>query len=77
VQSSSLSPSRSCAKRGIPLAVFDAKTQNAYVLLPGRDKTSLPPQLIAANGTQVSIHGEMVTRGGAQFVTVGSWNKRR
>jgi hypothetical protein len=65
-----------CAKRGIPLAVVDATTQKAYVLLPGRDKTALPPELIAAMGTQVSIHGEIVTRGGAPFVTVDSWTKR-
>jgi hypothetical protein len=58
------------------LAVVDGKTQKAYVLLPGRDKTALPPGLIAAMGTKVSIHGELVTRGGAQFVTVDSWKSR-
>jgi hypothetical protein len=66
-----------CAKRGIPLAVVDATTRKAYVLLPGRDKASIPPELVAAMGTKVSIRGEVIVRGGTQFVTVSSWEKAR
>jgi hypothetical protein len=66
-----------CAKRGIPLAVVDAATRKAYVLLPGRDKTAIPPELVAAMGTKVSIRGEVIARAGAQFVTVSSWEKAR
>lgn len=31
-----------CAKRGLPVALYDAKSRTAYILLPARDKASLP-----------------------------------
>jgi len=62
-----------CAKRGIPIAIVDAKTRKAYVLLPGRDKATLPPKLIEAMGRRVTIRGEVFSRGGLQFITVQSW----
>jgi hypothetical protein len=64
---------KQCAARGIPVAVVDAKTRKLYVLLPGRDKTSLPPELIAAMGTRVAIRGDIITAAGANFVAVQSW----
>ena len=64
-----------CAKRGIPVAIFDAKTGTAYVLLPGRDKRSVPPELIAAMGKRVTVRGEVIARGGAKFLTVQSWTR--
>jgi hypothetical protein len=62
-----------CAKRGIPVAVLDSESRQLFILLPGRDKTSLPAELIAAMGQRVDIRGEVVKRGGASFVTVESW----
>lgn len=62
-----------CAKRGIPVAIVDAQTRNVYVLLPGQDKRSVPPELIAQMGRSVTIRGEVVARGGAKFLTVQSW----
>jgi hypothetical protein len=62
-----------CAKRGIPVAIVDARTRNAYVLLPGQDKRSVPPELIAQMGRSVTIRGEVVARAGAKFLTVQSW----
>jgi hypothetical protein len=64
-----------CAKRGIPVAVVDRKSRKALVLLPGRDKATLPPALIEAMGQQVTIRGEIFTRGGNQFLTVQSWER--
>ncbi|HEV7243056.1 MAG TPA: hypothetical protein VGQ36_27765 [Thermoanaerobaculia bacterium] len=64
-----------CAKRGIPLAVVDAQSRTAYVLLPGRDKSSVPPELIAQMGHKVTIRGEIITRGGNNFITVQSWKR--
>ena len=66
-----------CVKRGIPMAVVDAKTRKAYVLLPGRDKASLPAALVQAMGQQVTIRGEIHVKGGTQFMTVQSWQKVR
>lgn len=62
-----------CAKRGIPIAVVDAKSRKAFVLLPGRHNASIPPRLIEAMGQQVTIRGEAFARGGNQFLTVESW----
>ena len=66
-----------CAKRGIPVAVVDSQTRTAYVLLPGRDKASVPAELIAMMGRNVTIRGEVVKRGGASFLTVQSWTPAR
>jgi hypothetical protein len=64
-----------CAKRGIPVAVVDPKTRKAFVLLPGSDKASLPPELIEMMGQKVTIRGEITERGGSQFLTVQSWER--
>lgn len=64
-----------CAKRGIPVAIYDARAKKAYVLLPGRDKSAIPPALIAAMGTRVTVRGEIVSRAGTNFLTVQSWTK--
>jgi hypothetical protein len=62
-----------CAKRGIPVAVYDSRSRKLFVLLPARDKTPLPPGLIEAMGQQVTIEGEISARGGTQFLTAQSW----
>ena len=64
-----------CAKRGIPVAIYDPRARVAYVLLPGRDKTSVPQELIAMMGRTVTIRGEIVSRGGVNLLTVQSWTK--
>ena len=66
-----------CAKRGIPVAVVDAQSREVFILLPGKDKMALPPELIAAMGQQVDIRGEIVRRDGANFVAVQSWELAR
>jgi len=66
-----------CAKRGLPVGIVDAKTRKVIVLLAGRDKTSLPPELIAQMGRRVTIEGELVSRGGEQFLTVQKWEKAK
>ena len=66
-----------CAKRGIPVAVVDAQSREVFILLPGKDKMALPPELIAAMGQNVNIRGEIVRRDGANFVAVQSWEPVR
>src|SRR5437660_12928472 len=61
-----------CAKRGLPVALYDLKSQNAFILLPARDKISLPADLIAAMGQRVTIRGEVVVQGGIRFLIVQS-----
>ena len=64
-----------CAKRGLPVALYDSKSRVAYILLPARDKASLPQDLVAAMGQRVAIRGEVATRGGIQFLIVQSWQR--
>lgn len=64
-----------CAKRGLPVALYDQKSRKAFILLPARDKGSLPAGLVAAMGQRVTVHGELVTRGGLQFLVVQSWER--
>ncbi len=66
-----------CAKRGIPVAIYDPKARKAYVLLPARDKGTLPPALINAMGHNVRIRGEFVTRAGSTFLMVKEWERVR
>jgi hypothetical protein len=66
-----------CAKLGNPVAVVDRRTRMAFVLLPNRGQASLPPKLIEALGHEVTIHGEVYTRGGIQFALVHSWQRLR
>jgi hypothetical protein len=65
-----------CAKRGLPVALYDSKSQIAYILLPARDKMSLPPDLVAAMGHRVQIQGEVVMRGRIPFLIVQSWHQQ-
>lgn len=62
-----------CARRGIPIALHDARTRKTYVLLPSRDKTPIPEGLIAAMGRQVTIQGDVIERGDSTFLTVKSF----
>ena len=64
-----------CAKRGIPVAVVDKVSRKVFVLLPGRSKMSVPPELVAMMGQEVTIHGEIITRGGSNFLLVDSWKR--
>jgi hypothetical protein len=62
-----------CVKRGIPAAVYDAESRQLFILLPGQDKSSVPPGLIAAMGRKVKVRGDVIRRAGTSFVAVQSW----
>lgn len=64
-----------CAKRGLPVALYDQKSHKAFILLPARDKASLPADLVAAMGQRISVRGEIQERGGIQFLIIGSWQR--
>lgn len=62
-----------CAKRGIPIAIIEAKTRRDFVLMPGKHESTLSPKLIAAMGKNVTIRGELVKRGQNHYLTADSW----
>jgi hypothetical protein len=61
-----------CAKKGIPVGLLEEKTNQVYVLLPAKDKGSLPPELIDKMGRKATVTGKVYKSGGSQFLTVES-----
>jgi hypothetical protein len=62
-----------CFKAGIPAGLLENGTNKVYVLLPNKDKTSLPQSAILEKmGRQASITGKIYVSGGSQFLTVES-----
>ncbi len=59
-----------CAAKGIPMALLENGTDKVYVLLPKKDKTSLPKEVMDRMGRQATITGKVYTVGGSQFMTV-------
>jgi hypothetical protein len=62
-----------CFKAGIPAGLLENGTNKVFVLLPNKDKTSLPQSAILEKmGRQASITGKVYTVGGSNFLTVES-----
>ena len=61
-----------CAKKGIPVGLLEQGTNKLYVLLPSKDKTALPDDVINRMGETVTITGHAETKGGSNFLTVES-----
>jgi hypothetical protein len=61
-----------CAKKGIPVGLLEQGTNKLYVLLPSKDKTALPDDVIAKMGSTATVTGKVHTSGGDNFLTVES-----
>jgi hypothetical protein len=62
-----------CFKAGIPAGLLENGTNKVFVLLPNKDKTSLPQSaIIEKMGRQAAITGKAYVSGGSQFLTVES-----
>jgi hypothetical protein len=62
-----------CFKAGIPAGLLENGTNKVYVLLPNKDKTSLPQsEILEKMGRQATITGKVYVSGGSQFLTVES-----
>ncbi len=62
-----------CFKAGIPAGLLENGTNKVFVLLPDKDKTSLPQSAILEKmGRQATITGKTYTAGGSNFLTVES-----
>ena len=62
-----------CFKAGIPAGVLENGTNKVYVLLPNKDKTSLPQKAVLEKmGRQATITGKAYTVGGSNFLTLES-----
>ena len=62
-----------CFKAGIPAGLLENGTNKVFVLLPNKDKTSLPQSAILEKmGRQATITGKVYTSGGSNFLTIES-----
>jgi hypothetical protein len=62
-----------CFKAGIPAGLLENGTNKVFVLLPNKDKTSLPQKdILEKMGRQATITGKVYTSGGSNFLTIES-----
>ncbi len=61
-----------CAKAGIPISILEEGTGKLYTVLPAKDKTGYPEDVIGKMGDQVTLKGDLYENGGNRYVTVES-----
>jgi hypothetical protein len=61
-----------CARKGIPVGLLEQGTEKIHVLLPTKDKTALPDEVVNKMGEAATVTGHPYTKGGVAFLTVES-----
>jgi hypothetical protein len=61
-----------CAKKGIPVGLLENGSEKVHILLPNKDKTALPDDVVNKMGETVTVTGHPYTKGGVAFLTVES-----
>ncbi len=61
-----------CAKKGIPVGLLEKGSEKIHILLPTKDKTALPDEVVSKMGETVTVTGHPFTKGGVAFLTVES-----
>jgi hypothetical protein len=61
-----------CAKKGIPVALVQTGTDKMFILLPAKNDTSLPDDVINNMESQVTVTGDEYDKGGISYLTVNS-----
>ena len=61
-----------CAKKGIPVGLLEKGSEKIHILLPTKDKTALPDEVVNKIGETVTVTGHPYTKGGVAFLTVES-----
>jgi hypothetical protein len=59
-----------CARKGMPLVLIEDGSRRVYQLIPPRDETAMPENVIAAAGTVRTITGRMFVNSGARYLMV-------
>ena len=52
-----------CAKAGIPVSILEDGTGKLYTVLPSKDKTGLPENVINKMGDKVTLKGDLYENG--------------
>src|SRR6266481_10052361 len=53
-----------CAKKGIPVALVEKSTDKMYVLLPPKNDSALPADVIKNMESEVTVTGDQFDKGG-------------
>ena len=61
-----------CVKKGIPAALVEKGTDNIYVLLPPKNDSALPDDVISKMEEEVTVTGNAYSKGGVNYLTVRS-----
>ncbi len=61
-----------CAKRGIPLAILEEKTENVFFAVKERGNSSANELLLPFVAERVEVHGRLVEKGGTRVLLVMS-----
>jgi len=61
-----------CAKRGIPLAILEERTETVYFALKERGNSSANELLLPFVGERVEVHGRVSEKGGTRVLLVMS-----
>ena len=61
-----------CAKKGIPVALVEKSTDKMYVLLPPKNDSALPADVIKNMESEVTVTGDQFDKGGVSYLTVKS-----
>jgi hypothetical protein len=61
-----------CAKKGIPVSLVQTGTGKVYILLPPKNASPLPEDVISHMEDKVTVTGREYTKGGATYLTVNS-----
>ena len=59
-----------CARKGMPLVLIEDGSRRVYQLMPSRDETAMPENVIAAAGTVRTVTGRMYVNSGVRYLTV-------
>ena len=64
-----------CARKGMPLVLIEDGSRRVYQLMPPKDETPMPENVIAAAGTVRTVTGRMFVNNGARYLTVDAIGK--
>jgi hypothetical protein len=61
-----------CAKKGIPVALVEKGTDKMYIILPPKNDTALPADVINKMEEEVTVTGDEYEKGGITYLTAAS-----
>ena len=62
----------SCAKAGIPVVMVEKGTNKSYILLPAKDDSPLPAEVVNKMEDEVTVTGKVYEKNGNKFLQVES-----